>query len=56
MDKSTERENNREDKLPYTRPELQVYGDLRQITKNMGNPVKTDNPSKSGTHLGGGRK
>jgi len=39
-------------KKPYQQPQLQVYGDLRQITQNMGNKAKHDNPSKSGTHLG----
>jgi hypothetical protein len=40
-------------KKPYQQPKLQVYGDLRQITQNMGNKVRQDNPSKpSGTHLG----
>ena len=40
-------------KKPYKQPQLQVYGDLRQITKNMGAKVRQDNPSKpSGTHLG----
>jgi hypothetical protein len=39
-------------KKPYNPPQLQVYGDLRQITQNMGHSTKHDNPSKSGTHLG----
>ena len=52
MDRSPERETNHDDKLPYTRPELQVYGDLRQITQNMGNMTAHDNPTKAGTHLG----
>jgi len=39
-------------KKPYQQPQLQVYGDLRQITQNMGNKLKKDNPSHSGTHLG----
>lgn len=39
-------------KKPYQQPQLQVYGDLRQITQNMGNKTTHDNPAKSGTHLG----
>lgn len=39
-------------KKPYKQPQLQVYGDLRQITQNMGNKASKDNPAKSGTHLG----
>lgn len=39
-------------KKSYKQPQLQVYGDLRQITHNMGNRIKKDNPARSGTHLG----
>ena len=41
-------------KKPYQQPQLQVYGDLRQITKNMGNKTLHDNPGAepSGTHVG----
>ena len=40
-------------KKPYSSPQLQVYGDLRQITQNKGRAA-SDNPSaqQSGTHLG----
>ena len=39
-------------KKTYKQPQLQVYGDLRQITQNMGSKTKADNPAHSGTHLG----
>jgi hypothetical protein len=40
-------------KKPYSPPQLQVYGDLRQITQNKG-AAAMDNASaqQSGTHLG----
>lgn len=40
-------------KKPYSPPQLQIYGDLRQITQNKGSAA-SDNPSakQSGTHLG----
>jgi len=56
MDQPEERETTTTDGRPrisYSKPQLQVYGDLRQITQNMGSTSKKDNPSKSGTHLGG---
>jgi hypothetical protein len=55
MDRPQERETKPTDRRPrisYSKPQLQVYGDLRQITQNMGSG-KGDNPAhKSGSHLG----
>ena len=40
-------------KKVYKPPTVQVYGDLRQITQNMGNKTQHDNPGRpSGTHVG----
>jgi hypothetical protein len=55
MDRPEERETKPTDRRPrisYSKPQLQIYGDLRQITQNMGSKSKHDNPAKSGTHLG----
>ena len=55
MDRPQERETKpteRRPRISYSKPQLQVYGDLRQITQNMGSG-KGDNPAhKSGSHLG----
>lgn len=32
-------------KKPYSRPRLEVYGNLREITQTVGNTGKVDNPN-----------
>ena len=58
MDRPQERETKPTDRRPrisYSKPQLQVYGDLRQITQNKGAKTRADNPGhSSGTHMGGG--
>lgn len=56
MNRPQERETKPTDRRPrisYSKPQLQVYGDLRQVTQNMGAKTTHDNPGKpSGTHVG----
>jgi hypothetical protein len=56
MDRPQEHETELSDRRPrisYSKPQLQVYGDLHQITQNMGKSPKGDNPAhKSASHLG----
>jgi hypothetical protein len=55
MDRPQERETKPTDRRPrisYSKPQLQVYGDLRQITQNKGAKTSPDNPGHaSGTHM-----
>jgi hypothetical protein len=31
-------------KRPYSRPELRIYGDIRELTATAGNTAQSDNP------------
>lgn len=37
-------------KKPYSRPRLEVYGNLREITKTTGKAGTGDNPNPNHTH------
>ena len=57
MDRPEERKiktTDRRPRLSYSKPQLQVYGDLRQITQNMGKGGPDNMGAKSGTHVGKG--
>jgi hypothetical protein len=42
------------EKRVYTAPQLQVYGNLAQITQNRGDATQTDAGRNRGTHVGEG--
>ncbi len=52
MERSDQREINqtKATKKPYSRPRLEVYGNLREITQTVGKAGTGDNPNPNHSH------